>query len=515
MVQNGIEAIYARQSVDKKDSISIETQIDLCRREVMPGVEPIIYFDKGYTGSNTRRPDFQRLMRDVRNGKVRRIIVYRLDRISRSLVDFSTMVDVFDNYRVGFISAQEKFDTSTPIGRAMLNIAMVFAQLEKETIQIRIKDNYYDRGKKGMYLGGPPPYGFTKIDLKENGRTLKLLQEDPETIWVVIRAFELYGLERRTLGEIAKRFNAEMIPTAKGTVWDSSKISKLLRNPVYVMADSDIYRYYSERGCNLENPMSDFVNDHGCYLYGKREANERKYTNVTDHCLALAPHVGVIESELFLKCQRLLDKNTHIDNHNRGKLTWLTGMVKCERCGRSAVPKSSNNGRYTYLYCTGRYHGACGVTHHLGDLKTVESIVEQRIFQWAERYRNVSVYRQKKEDHKAAEIKMRINDCEEKIDKLINMSLEASEATGRRLSEKIDKLDQEKEQLRAQLLSLSSEQDVDELKQIRDLPANWHSLNIAQKNEIASLIIDRILLDKNDSELRVTIIWKFAFDVGD
>ena len=152
-----MDAIYARQSVDKKDSISIETQIDLCKRELLPGSKVAIYLDKGYSGGSMNRPEFQRLLEDVKSGKITRIITYRLDRISRSVLDFANLIDLFEKYGVTFNSTQEKFDTSTPMGKAMLNITMVFAQLERETIQQRIRDNYYARGEKGMYLGGPPP----------------------------------------------------------------------------------------------------------------------------------------------------------------------------------------------------------------------------------------------------------------------------------------------------------------------------------------------------------------------
>ena len=93
------------------------------------------YLDKGYSGSNLQRPDFQRLLDDVKAGNIERIITYRLDRISRSVLDFANLINFFEKYGVSFNSTQEKFDTSTPMGRAMLSITMVFAQLERETVR--------------------------------------------------------------------------------------------------------------------------------------------------------------------------------------------------------------------------------------------------------------------------------------------------------------------------------------------------------------------------------------------
>lgn len=123
-------AIYARQSVDKKDSISIETQIQLCREELEPEAPLRVYQDRGYSGSNTNRPGLRQLLEDVRRREIQRVAVYKLDRISRSLMDFARLVELFREYGVAFQSTQERFDTATPMGNAMLSIAMVFAQLE-------------------------------------------------------------------------------------------------------------------------------------------------------------------------------------------------------------------------------------------------------------------------------------------------------------------------------------------------------------------------------------------------
>jgi len=122
-----IKAIYGRQSVDKKDSISIESQIEFCQYE-LKGESYREYTDKGFSGKNTDRPKFQELIRDIEQGLISTVIVYKLDRISRSIIDFARMMELFQRYNVEFVSATEKFDTSTPMGRAMLNICIVFAQ---------------------------------------------------------------------------------------------------------------------------------------------------------------------------------------------------------------------------------------------------------------------------------------------------------------------------------------------------------------------------------------------------
>ena len=120
-MNNRIDAIYARQSVDKKDSISIESQIEFCKYELKGG-NCKEYTDKGYSGKNTDRPMFQELVRDIKRGLIAKVVVYKLDRISRSILDFANMMELFQQYNVEFVSSTEKFDTSTPMGRAMLII---------------------------------------------------------------------------------------------------------------------------------------------------------------------------------------------------------------------------------------------------------------------------------------------------------------------------------------------------------------------------------------------------------
>ena len=152
-----MNAIYARQSVDKKDSLSIEGQIEQCRK--FAGDDAKIFKDKGYSGKNIKRPAFTELIKAIECGTVKKIFVYRLDRFSRSIADFSRLWELLEMYDVEFYSATENFDTSTPMGRAMLNIILVFAQLERETTAERVKDNYYHRLKLGAWPGGPAPVG--------------------------------------------------------------------------------------------------------------------------------------------------------------------------------------------------------------------------------------------------------------------------------------------------------------------------------------------------------------------
>lgn len=504
-----MDAIYARQSIDKKDSISIETQIELCQREILPGINFKVYSDKGYSGSNINRPAFQEMLGDVRQGKIERIVTYRLDRISRSVLDFANLVDLFEKHGVSFNSTQEKFDTSTPMGKAMLNITMVFAQLERETIQQRIKDNYYARGEKGMYLGGPAPFGFQRTSVRTESGMLKLLEPNPETAQTLVRLYELYGSELLTLGEISRRLNEEGVPSPNGSNWDSCKVSRILRNPISVMADAEVYRYYRNRGCSISNEPGDFVLGHGCYLYGKREGHERKYTDITEHVLSLAPSDGLVSAGLFLRCQARLDENAPIDNHRRSQITWLTGLMKCAHCGHSVVSKASFNGQYRYLYCTGKTNlNCCDVEGNLGTLKAVEAIIEGRIFRWSEQYAELKSGMEETDSRERNLLRCRIEETELKIARLIDMAAETNEVTAKYLSEKVSALEAERQALAAEAEKLGGRQSDSLQNEIGDLTDNWNSLDIAQKNRIAKLLISRINLSAGEIE----IVWNYDFD---
>lgn len=494
-------AIYARQSVDKKDSISIETQVALCVREVPPECRYRVYADRGFSGSNINRPAFQQLLADIRQGGVERIVTYRLDRISRSVLDFAGLIDLFGRYQVSFNSTQEKFDTGTPIGRAMLNIVMTFAQLERETIQQRIRDNYYARGEKGMYLGGPPPFGFQKRT--EPGAAGRRTYLEPDgRAETLRRLYRLYGDEGRTLGEISRLLNDEGVPSPGGTLWDSGKVSRVLRNPVSVAADDAVYRYYRDRGCRISNDPADFAAGRGCYLYGRRTGG-RKYTDVTDHILTLAPHPGVVPAELFLRCQRRLDGNTQIDNRRGSRITWLAGLMKCACCGHSVVPKDSGGGRYRYLRCTGQLNLRCCGAGNLGELGETENAVAEEIFRWAARYAAVEAPASVPDGD--AGRRCAVLETEEQIRRLVDLAASSAEVTASYLNEKIACLEARRKTLLASESPGAGEKPG---PAIREIPRLWKNLSTEKKHQLASLLIAEARLSGETVEL----VWRYGFD---
>ena len=346
-MDNRIDALYGWQSVDKKDSISIESQLEFCKFETR-GDAYKVYSDKGYSGKNTDRPQLQQLFRDIEQGLIKRVIVYKLDRISRSIIDFTNMMELFQKYNVEFISSIEKFDTSTPMGRAMLNICIVFAQLERETIQKRVTDAYYSRCVRGFKMGGKAPYGFRTEPVVIDGIQTKKFTPAKEELDVVRLMYEMYEQPETSYGDIARHFTELGISLFKGTP-TRSVIGQLLRNPVYVQADLDVYEFFKSQGVIIENDIEEFTGLNACYLYKGRDVEESKLKTLKGHHWVLAPHEGVVPSDIWLRCRRKLMTNKSFQPGRKIKNTWLAGKIKCGNCDHALAYMSSNG--YDYLRC--------------------------------------------------------------------------------------------------------------------------------------------------------------------
>jgi len=490
-------AIYARQSIDKKDSISIDTQIDFCRKEITPGNEVMIFQDKGFSGKNTDRPSFQEMMSFVKTGRVSKIIVYRLDRISRSITDFGNIIEALTLHNVDFVSSTEKFDTSMPVGRAMLYIVMVFAQLERETIAERIRDNYYSRGQLGVWLGGPAPIGFQNVKAVVNGKKIaKLVPNEDSSL--VQQIYEQYAKSSISLGGLAKELRQEY-----GGMWDNIKLSRILHNPVYVRADADIYNYYSRRRCIIVNPIDEFTGVYGCSLYGKRDRGVNKYNAFEDQVLSLALHDGIIDSKIWLLCQDKMSHNKQIKNSGKGKHTWLSGIVKCGYCGYTMVCKTykSPYGEYKYLTCTGRERTdkctGSPSTHHVEDIEnqvcleilhTVESLKGKEAIDVCDQ-----------NDQNQNDLKIELHKIEREIEKLVNAVLSANETLIKYINEKILELDKKKNALLDEMKTQVIEPAVIRIPNLNV----WEESDLELRREMARLLIERVSVFTDEIE----IVW--------
>ena len=361
-------AIYARQSVEKENSISCETQIEYCKSCLKPDERKqkiLTFVDEGFTGANTNRNGFQNMMRQIERGKISKIYAYKFDRISRSLSDFMKIIEILDEYGTEFSSATEGFDTSTPFGRAMCKILMIFAELERENIIMRVTQAYEDRSEKQLYMGGRRPYGFDLIETTIDSIKTKMLSLKPEEAEQVKYIFDNYAVEGVSLRRLMDNLIANDIHPIDGT-WSTSKLSAIIQNPIYVQADNSVYDYYKRNNTNIVSEPSEFDGVHGAQLYGKTKHKKKKdkSADMSDMKLVVMRHEGFVPSSTWLACQKRLEKNKQVGNSLSNTTSWLGGKIVCKSCGRTmTVTKGAERAdgeRTRYFSCTGKSHNrAC------------------------------------------------------------------------------------------------------------------------------------------------------------
>ena len=495
------DAIYGRQSVDRKDSISIESQIEFCKYELRGG-NFRKYTDKGYSGKNTDRPKFQEMMADIRRGLIKRVVVYKLDRISRSILDFATMMETFQEYNVEFVSSTEKFDTSTPMGRAMLNICIVFAQLERETIQKRVTDAYYSRCQHGFHMSGAAPYGFQLEPTTIEGIRTKMMKPDPETADIAKLMFEMYSQPGTSFGDIARYFSDEGI-LIYGKEMKRGFISQLLRNPIYAQADLDMYEFFKSQGTVVVNEATDFAGTNGCYLYQGRDVQERKNKHLKDQILVLAPSEGLVSSDTWLRCRKKLMANKAFQGGRKAKNTWLAGKIKCGRCGYALMSVGNPTG-VQYLRCSKRADSkSCD---GCGTLRTREF----ERFLYGEMVKKLSEFQTltaKREtvNPKLTALNMELARVEDEIEKLLNTLTGDNAVLLSYANSKIEELDTHRQALTKEIAALSAEtMSPEQIERLSVYLNQWEEIDFEDRRQVADGLISQI----RATDEHVSIEWK-------
>ena len=271
------------------------------------------YNDPGYTGANTDRPALQKLITDIKEGKINCVVVYKVDRLSRSLLNFSQLLEFFDQNNVTFVSVTQAFNTNTSMGRLTLNILLSFAQFEREIISERTRDKMGAAKKKGKWIGGKPPLGY---DLDKINHKLLI---NPKESKIVKEIFELY-LEKRSLLSVAMALNdigykTKIHTTLQGKRYGgikfkSTSVQIILKNVFYIGK----------------------VSYHGQLFNGEQER--------------------IISDELFRRAQEIL-----ADNRRERKIAGttkniglLSNLLRCKDCNSSRYYAYSMKGKYKYHY---------------------------------------------------------------------------------------------------------------------------------------------------------------------
>lgn len=330
--------IYCRKSVLTDKGESVENQLEMCREYIRnrfgDNNKIIIYEDEGYSGKNTARPMFRKMTEDIK--KLDYVVCYRLDRLSRSVSDFSALVEMMNRNKTGFICIKEEFDTSKPMGKAMMYIASVFSQLERETIGERVRDNMLMLAKTGRWLGGNTPLGYSSIReaytcggrtkyacfLKSNGEL--------ETVERIFKAFE----KSESLSKATDIVNDMELKTKNGLDFTNQAVKDILSNPVYCRADKKAFEYFENRNIKVYGEIC----KRGLISYNKNDDE-----NII---IAVGKHLPIISGERWIKIQEMLKTDAAFDR--RGLLrgaALASGAIICGLCGEKMYAVKRSGGR--------------------------------------------------------------------------------------------------------------------------------------------------------------------------
>ncbi len=444
---------YARVSTENQiENYSIDEQVEriqaFCKAKGWVLLDTFI--DRGFSGGNTDRPGLSQLLDSVRRREADAVVVYKLDRLSRSQKDTLTLIeDEFLSNKTEFVSINENFDTSTPLGRAMIGIISVFAQLEKDQITERFTMGRIGRSKAGYYHGGPTaPTGYHYL----NGELII----DPIGERQVHQIYDMYE-SGASINSIENRMRAE-----HGGNWSSVKISDILRNTVYI---------------------------------GKVKFAKQEYEGL---------HQPIIDKEQFFSVQRMLEKRPAPIRQPFRASFLLTGIIFCARCG------ARFSGNHGYYKC---YSRAKSSPRFVKDpnchndnwkIEDLDSYVIQVIKQICKDRTQLKKYKQGpslEEKERAASKKLTAIDSQ--IEKLIEL-YQISAIPIDSLSKKIKALRNEKTIIEQQLAADQAELPAIESR-LLTFSQTFDSSNFETQRLLVSSIIERIAIDGKNIDITLRV----------
>lgn len=302
-------AIYIRVSTHwqiDKDSLQVQRRELIAYAQMVLGIKDhVVFEDPGYSAKNTDRPDYQKMMDRLRTGEFTHLLVWKIDRISRNLLDFANMYEELKRLGVTFVSKNEQFDTSSAIGEAMLKIILIFAELERNMTAERVSAVMLSRANNGQWNGGKIPYGYNY------NKETKSFSPNVTEATIVKRMFKLYEREQSLLA-VCRQLNEDGCRSRAGKEWSPASVRKILVNVFYIGQ----YRYNATSQGGSE--------------YKARAASE--WIICEDH------HEPIIDKLLFDRIQFLLKRNRRGgieegETYVRKNIHIFSGLIKCGNCG--------------------------------------------------------------------------------------------------------------------------------------------------------------------------------------
>lgn len=301
-------AIYIRVSTHyqiDKDSLQVQRRELIAYAQMVLGIQDFVIFeDPGYSAKNTDRPDYQKMMDRLRTGEFSHLLVWKIDRISRNLLDFANMYQELKNLGVTFVSKNEQFDTSSAIGEAMLKIILIFAELERNITSERVTAVMLSRAENGQWNGGRIPYGYD-FDKKEKVFSLNPIENKIYNL--ILDLYEQY----QSVLYVTRYLNDQGFRTRSGKEWTTTAVYKILTNVFY----TGDYLYNVHKGGK-----------------GTDKRSDSEWVRIEAH------HVASVSYERFDRIQFILKRNKRGgvpegETYIKKNIHVFGGLISCGKCG--------------------------------------------------------------------------------------------------------------------------------------------------------------------------------------
>lgn len=519
---------YCRKSVysDKSDSTDVQYTLatEYCKSHYAGDFELFRYEDEGYTGANTDRPDYNRLVADVKDNMLDVVICYKIDRISRNVLDFSSFFTLLSEHDVEFVSIKEQIDTSTPLGRAMMYICSVFAQMERETIAERVTDNMIELSKSGKWAGGKAPVGYKRDRIEISGKMHTVLVEDPEEIPFLNLIVDTFLKGGYSLNGLEKYFRGQGIKTLKGCYFSSTQLYNILKNPHYAPADSLTLEYFKSLGCTIGCDESKFNGEYGIMAYGRTSGGKKKkhMVNTPDKwIISVGLHKPLMSSEKWLSIQERFGNNV-INKTRKHKIGILKGVLRCS-CGYTMGVKHKVDKTYhkTYdnYFCQNRNRRGIefcdrgftpvpeldnSVIELLKHIALDKSLIDDYIYE----DKSIHVYVRSKED-----VRRDIDSCELKIANLTSaLGSNSSSSAAKYIISELEKIDKQIVGLKYELLEIETNERKlakniqnrdDKYKMVCYIVNNLDTADYDELNELIKELIKECIWDGQSLKVKL------------
>lgn len=390
----------------------------------------------------------------------------------------------------------------------MLNICIVFAQLERETIQKRVSDAYHSRARKGFLMSSIAPYGLRRVPCVINGINTACYEEVPDEMEQVELIYRLYVDETKPDGSLYSTYNIMAYLVDNGIqhlrrerCWTAALIASILANPIYTQADLNLHDFFKAQGAEIVNPVELWQGGNACYLYRPPGTRAGTMRNYKDRTVVLAPHVGRIPSDMWIK-GRLRALNHRSRATSKGaKSSWLVGKTKCGHCNHALVINKQTPDR-RYMQCSYR-----NITRGVGCSGTgctihadkVESYIFEQIKEKLSAFNTLDNHVQTASP-KAIENKIRLAQIDEEINGLVAKVPSANEALMRMINQRVDELDSERRSLSMETVSMNVYSS-SSYATIFDCVERWDQTTTEERQRVVDVLIDKITIADNAMDI--------------